>query len=306
MTPDPDTWTDNLTPVTIKDFNSSPGPTLPIPNTPLEVFELFFSQDLQEKIVEESNRYAQQVMGDDKYSSWKKITVEELKAFLGFSILMGINRLPSIDDYWSRDPLLHYSPIADRIPRWRYREISRYLHFVDNNVLASRDDPAFDRLGKVRPLIDHFTEKYASVYEPSQYLAVDEAMIKFQGRSSLKQYMPKKPIKRGIKVWVLADSTNGYFNRFEVYTGKKETREKGLGERVVKTLTEDLKNKNHHVFFDNYFTSPKLLQDLEKDGIYGCGTARTDRVGFPAELKKPKLKERYIKYCYAVIMSYKK
>ena len=46
-------------------------------------------------------------------------------------------------------------------------------------------------------------------------------MIKFQGRSSLKQYMPKKPIKRGIKVWVLGDSSNGYFSQLEVYTGKK-------------------------------------------------------------------------------------
>ena len=36
-------------------------------------------------------------------------------------------------------------------------------------------------------------------------------MIKFQGRSSLKQYMPMKPTKRGIKVWVLADEY-GFFS----------------------------------------------------------------------------------------------
>ena len=34
-------------------------------------------------------------------------------------------------------------------------------------------------------------------------------MIRFKGRSSLKQFMPMKPIKRGIKVWVRADSHNG-------------------------------------------------------------------------------------------------
>ena len=50
---------------------------------------------------------------------------------------------------------------------------------------------------------------------------MDEAMIKFQGRSSFKQYMPAKPIKRGIKVWVLGDSSNGYFSKFDVYTGRK-------------------------------------------------------------------------------------
>jgi hypothetical protein len=47
--------------------------------------------------------------------------------------------------------------------------------------------------------------------------------------------MPKKPIKRGIKVWVLGDSKNGFFSRLEVYTGKKERVEHDLGARVVTT-----------------------------------------------------------------------
>ena len=194
----------------IEEFTSRTGPTVNIPESPLEVFELFFSDDLLDIIVEESNRYAGQVMGEERYREWKKITKEDVKAFLGFSILMGINHLPSVDDYWSKDPLLHYAPIADRIPRWHFREISRYLHFVDNDHLAQRGDPAHDRLGKVRPLIDHLSSRFETLYEPSKNVAVDEAMIKFQGRSSLKQYMPQKPIKRGIKVGVLGDSSNGY------------------------------------------------------------------------------------------------
>ena len=151
-------------------------------------------------IVEKNNRYAQHVMGDLRYGSWKKITVEELGPFLGFSVLMGINLLPSVDDYWSKDQRLGYAPIADRIPRWRFREISRYLHFVDNGHLVAHGDHGHDRLGKVRPLMDYLNTKFAALYEPSKETAVDETMIKFQGRSSLKQYMPKKPTKRGVKV----------------------------------------------------------------------------------------------------------
>ena len=156
---------------------------------------------------------------------WNPITDEELRAFFGFSILMGINHLPAIDDYWSRDPHLRYGPIADKISRQRFRDISRYLHFVDNDHLAPRGDPFYDRLGKVRPLIEHLSERFEDVYKPTQNVAVDEAMIKFQGRSSLKQYMPMKPVKRGIKVWVLGDSSNGYFSKFKVCTGKQEARE---------------------------------------------------------------------------------
>ena len=60
--------------------------------------------------------------------------------------------------------------------------------------------------------------------------------------------MPKKPIKRGIKVWVLGDSNNGYFSRFEVYSGRGEERAVGFGAYVVKNLTKELKNRNHHNF----------------------------------------------------------
>ena len=200
-TTQPTSWSSTLHPVTINPFTSPVGPTVPISASPLEVLELFFSADLMEKIVEESNRYANQVMGDEKFNKWTKVTVEELDAFLGFHILMDIIHLPAVDDYWRGDPLLHYAPIADRITRDRFRELSRYLHFVDNDTLVPRDSPGYDRLGKVQPLIDHLSKKLEKLYQPHREVAINEAMIKFQGRSSLKQYNPMKPIKRGIKVW---------------------------------------------------------------------------------------------------------
>jgi hypothetical protein len=253
-----------------------------------------FTPALLDSIVEESNMYAKEVMGEEKFRSWVKITSEEFKAYLGFCILMGINHLPALD-YWSTDPTLHYSPIADRITRDRFREISRYLHFVDNDTLPPRGSPGHDRLGKVRPVIDHLSSRFSDLYDPHREVAVDEAMIKFTGRSSLKQYMP---IKRGIKVWALADSHNGYFHYFQVYTGKEGSGEKQLGQRVVKDLTKHLKGKNHHVFFDNFFTSQQLLRDLANDDIYSCGTARKDRRGFPPSLKDAKLKNRSV-YAHA-------
>ena len=97
---------------------------------------------------------------------------------------MGINKLSCIEDCWRRDPSLHYSPIADRITRDRFHNINRYLHFVNNDTLVSRGSPGYDKL--------------AELYNPNRETAVDKAMIKFHGWSSLKQYMPMKPIKRGI------------------------------------------------------------------------------------------------------------
>ena len=49
-------------------------------------------------------------------------------------------------------------------------------------------------------MIDELSKRFTDLYKPHREVAVDEAMIKFTGRSSVKQYMPMKPIKRGIKV----------------------------------------------------------------------------------------------------------
>ena len=46
----------------------------------------------------------------------------------------------------------------------------------------------------------------------------------------------------------------------------------------------------HHIYFDNFFSSVDLLLDLLKLGLYGCGTLRSNRKGFPEDLK-PLLKK---------------
>ena len=104
-------------------------------------------------------------------------------------------------------------------------------------------------------------------------------MVPYKGRSSLKQYMPQKPVKRGFKVWVRADSTNGYVSQFQVYT--TSSTEKGLGSRVVKDL---IHHSNHHVYCNNFFSSFQLFSDLLSVGIYACGTVRSNRKYFPTEV----------------------
>ena len=119
----PAQWSCTLRPVTIHPFQSPVGPTVPIPDSPSKIFDLFFTPSLVQtsgqlwtrvtgiciyiKIAtkihkclhyKKNLRHAKQVMGDEKFSKWTQITVEELRAFLGFAILMGINILPSIKD----------------------------------------------------------------------------------------------------------------------------------------------------------------------------------------------------------------
>ena len=92
--------------------------------------------------------------------------------------------------------------------RDRFFELHRYFHFADNATLAQPGSPDYKKLGKVQPVIDSLHESFQSVYAPGKNVSMDEAMVPFKGRSTLKQYMPKKSVKRGIKVWASADALN--------------------------------------------------------------------------------------------------
>ena len=162
-----------------------------------------------EYIVLQSNKYAFECTGGEKYEKWEKITIDELTVFMGFMLFMGIVRLPSTHDYWKRDEVTHYAPVARRISRNRFFEIQRYLHFADNSTLAAPGTPEYNKLGKIQPIIHSLLENFQTAYNLHRDVSVDEAMVPFKGRSTLKQYMPMKPVKHGFKVWMLADAHTG-------------------------------------------------------------------------------------------------
>ena len=56
---------------------------------------------------------------------------------------------------------------------------------------------------------------------------------------------------------------------------------------MVLDLCQVLKDTYCHVFFNNFFSSPTLIQKLYDNGLYGLSTARSDRINMP-QMKKDK------------------
>ncbi len=199
---------------------------------------------------------------------------------------MGIVQMPSIRDYWSKDETFNYKPIASRIFRNRFLDIHRFLHFVNNDTLPLYGHQNYSKIQKVKPILTCLSNSFGEHFINGCEIAIDEAMVKYKGRSSLKQYMPKKPIKRGFKIWMRADSKAGYVSKFMVYEGKVRNEiQKGLGANTVMKLTEDIHGHYHHIYFDNFFTGIDLLLNLLRNGTYACGTVRQDQKGYPSSLK---------------------
>ena len=165
----------------------------------------------------------------------------------------------------------------------RYEELVCYIHFNDSSKEPPRGDANYNRLYKIRPIFDYILNKCKSNFKPTKNISVDEGMIAFRGRLSFRQYMPAKPTKNRIKVWMAADSSNGYVLNFDVYLGKEGTQHRiyGLGYDVVMKFIRPFMNKNHHVYFDNFFSSTTLLEHLEANGTYAYATVRCNRKDLP-------------------------
>ena len=161
--------------------------------------------------------------------------------------------------YWSSDPHIGNTGIQNNMPKNRFEELSQYLHFSNSEKEPQHGEENFDRLYKVRSLLLGVLENSQKAYEPSKNLSINEGMIAFKGRLLFREYMPAKLTKYGIKVWMAADSQNGYVNNFSGYLGKEANAPSvnGPGYDVVMKMASPFLKKHKHIFFDNIFYQHK-------------------------------------------------
>lgn len=254
-----------------KDVPPCPSPV----ESPIEYFRRFFDMDFLSFICEQSSLYSAQ-RNPNKVTA---LTVNDLEQFMGIVFTMSIMKLPQTRMYWS--DRFRISQVADTMTRDRWEEVKQSLHFNDNQEAPDQNDPDRDRLYKVRPLLDHLTAKCRELPK-SQKLCVDEQLVPFKGRSSLKQYLPNKPKKWGYKLFLLCDECGLMYN-FEVYTGKILPQPGfpdigASGNIVLRMASVVPRDLDYILYFDNWFCSVDLQVVLKKVGISSVGTVREARL----------------------------
>ena len=168
--------------------------------------------------------------------------------------------------------------------RHRFENISAFLHVVTQE---EEQDLGNSPLCKIFPLYESIRKRCFEVYQPLCELSVDERMVKTKARSLLKQFIRNKPNKWGFKFWIVADIT-GYTIDFGLYGGARHDdgrSEHGLAYDVVMKLIQAFAFQGYEVYCDNFYTSPKLFQDLKDLGIGATGTLNTSRRGVPKVVK---------------------
>ncbi|XP_030288308.1 piggyBac transposable element-derived protein 4-like [Sparus aurata] len=250
--------------------------------TPLDLFKLFFSNDTAKTLCQNTNRQASKNNESKKYT-WTDINVQEFFKYVGLTFFFALVKLNTIHDYWKRNTIFSVPFPANIMPRDRYRVISWNIHMSDPEKDAENDKkkgaPDYDRLFRLRPLMDTIKNACKAFYHPRQNLSVDEKVAATRTQVGLKRYMKGKQTKCGFKLFVLADSSNGYTFDFSVYTGKTLfSTGAGLAYDSVMALVKPAHlGSGFNLYVDNFYTSPKLFKDLLSLNIGACGSYRDNR-----------------------------
>lgn len=228
-----------------------------------------------------------------KARRWVTVTPWYLLCWLGVLIRNGALRKRSIYQSWTKKYGLHDPTVADAIDRDSFAQVQQFCCWQDYRHPPTSAAAKKNKLWKVQPLLDHAATVCQQLWDLGVYMTIDESMILCKSRFvDWKQYMPLKPIKHGIKVFVLACGETGFVYNFSVYQGKGNG---NIMETVLsKVITGDLINSERILFVDNYYTSVALaVVMLAVYGLYIVGTysprkgAKRDKESFPFEKLTP-------------------
>lgn len=240
--------------------------------TPYQYFKQFFDSELMSKIADETNIYSYQKGHSE--SSIVNVTPHEIEQYIGILLKMALIQMPRYRMYWSASTKC--SAVTDVMSVNRFDQIKRSIHFNNNLEMPKRGEPNYDKLYKVRPLVDSVTEK-CNRLEQEEHQSLDETIIPTKVKSSLKQYVPNKPHKWGIKVFTRAGSS-GLVYHIEIYQGQTSNTD-GKVENVIRRMSSGIPNDlNHKLFMDNWFTTLSMMITLKERGIFVTGTIRSNRL----------------------------
>jgi hypothetical protein len=114
-------------------------------------------------------------------------------------------------------------------------------------------------------------------------MAVDEVIVKFKGKVVIRQYIEKKHMGFGIKIYKPCDRS-GYTYDLRVYLGKERNVASTNVTHTDGTVLErvwKVGGVGHKIFMDNYFTSLKLFNDVHHRKINAYGTVHVNRKEMP-------------------------
>jgi len=258
--------------------------------TPLDFYTLIVNDEIINKIVIETNKFAAQQKASKSLSPFARINKwfdtdeTEIKQLFGLLIWTGLVSLPSYELYWSNSDIFATN-FGLVMSRNRFEILLQMLHFSDNSTTDNTN-----RLYKLGTVMEDIMLNSNNCMQPLEHLCIDESLVKFMGRLSFKQYIKNKRDRFGIKEFKLCIPPC-YTIALKVYAGKEASIEESVGTKIVMELGNPYFDCGRTLFVDNWYSSVELAEKLKTRQTHLVGTLRSNRKSNPKQVVKKKLKK---------------
>jgi hypothetical protein len=157
---------------------------------------------------------------------------------------------------------------------------------------TSTENIKIDPRHKINYYLERLSQNFQKYYELGQNLTIDESLLLFKGRNSMKFYIPMKPHKWGFKIHLLCDADTHYLYNMLFDPGKSgkdfiyldDT--SSVSESIVlKLLSSITDRKQRNVFCDGWYSSVSLMKKLTKMGYLITTVLRNTSKEVPSKLK---------------------
>ena len=125
------------------------------------------------------------------------------------------------------------------------------LHLANNRKIPQHLDSARRFKAKLRKQLVNVCANSVRLLTPARGVSIDEMMVKFYGRSVVRQYMPAKPHKYGVKLWAICCSCCGYSLTKSLYLGGSVQSEGGCD--VILELAQPYFDQGFVIYCDRFF-----------------------------------------------------
>ncbi|KAF6795888.1 hypothetical protein CMUS01_15901 [Colletotrichum musicola] len=191
-----------------------------LPPEPLALFLRYVPYEVVDRWAEWTNTAAATAQHGplrrrSRIKAWRPTTAHEIYLFLGILICMGLHSESQVFRYWStsqdqEDPIYLFTRF---MARDRFQLLLRRIRIFNPADFPDTPTPSEQRrrgqareglMPKVYRQVNgwsaHIQETGESFYAPGTGLTVDEAMVRFTGRSTETTTVPNKPTPVGFKV----------------------------------------------------------------------------------------------------------
>ena len=191
--------------------------------------------------------------------------------------------LSSRQTYFKLSKVYHLPHFISHITRDRFEELLKMLHLANNRKIPQHLDSARRFKAKLGKQLVNVCANSARLLTPARGLSIDEMMVKFYERSVVRQYMPAKPHKCGVKLWAICCSCCGYSLTKSLYLGGSVQSEGGCD--VILELAQPYFDQGFVIYCDRFFSHLDLAAYLHSKSTGLIGTASTKTL--PIDLQHP-------------------